>query len=425
MKVLMISWAWRNFGGDWTYVDNVKRLYEDNGYEVIPFSTIHEDNVKNDYEQYFVNSSNYTELNRTKNISNSVNAIKNSVISVDALDKVTQLIEDHEIAFAHLHIIHHHITPGVIWKLKKAGIPIIWTLHEYKLLCPEGHFISNGKICEKCYDHKFYNCALNKCKKQSFLASTLASIDAYFYYFGNVYDNVDLFLCPSQFLLNKFEQFNFPKKKLKLTNYCYDIVGLDNQINEIELNPLPEEKQAKYIFFVGRVERLKGVFTLIQAVAGTDIVLKIAGTGQAMGEVLQYIEANNITNVEILGFQEKKNVYKLTYNALFVVCPSEWYENYPFSVIESMLISKAVVGANIGGIPELVINDETGFLFEPGNYVELQNKLLKLWNDPDLCTKFGIEGRKYAYSKVNFNTHWMILKELIKSLPIKELKPSI
>lgn len=419
MKILLATWTWYPIGGDWTYVENVKRLYEDKGHEVIPFSTHSENNLETEYDKYFVSTFNYKELNQKKSLLNGVRAVKNSVVSFDALDKIEQLIKDHQIDFAHFHIIQHYVTPAIIWKLKKAGIPIIWTLHEYKLICPENTFVSNGVVCEKCYDHKFYNCALNKCKKQSFLASLLASIDAYVYHFTKTYSKVNYFLCPSQFLLEKYKQFNFPESKLLLTNYCYDIASLDRQLQELQLEyPSPP---SKYILYVGRIEKVKGIITLIEAVAGTDILLKIAGTGNLFEEVTDYVRNQKLDNIEFLGLQNKRDVYRLTKDALCVVCPSEWYENYPFSVIESMLLHKAVVGASIGGIPELVIDNQTGFLFEPGNAVELKDKLLTLWQNPELAVEFGANGREYAYNKVNFDTHWEILENIIEKLPIRQL----
>jgi len=421
MKVLLVNWAWRNVGGDWTYIDNIKKLYEQNGYEVIPFSTLNDGNVKSNYEQYFVESANFKELNKNKSLLAGFKAAGNSVISYDAIKKIKKLLKEHKINFAHFHNIHHHITPAIIPALKNAGIPIIWTLHDYKLICPDSNFVSNGEICEKCFDKKFYNCTLNKCKKNSYPASLLATLDAYLYNFWGVYEKVDLFLCPSQFLLDKFKQFNFQSSKLRLTNLCYDINQLDHQIKHLSSDQQLVADNEKYIFYVGRIEKIKGIFTLIEAVAGTEIKLKIAGSGEAIKEAINYVKDNNLDNIEFLGFQDKKNIYKLTYYAQFVVCPSEWYENYPFSVIESMLISKAVVGAKIGGIPELVVDNKTGFLFESGNQVDLQSKILTLWNNPGLCTRFGIEGRNFAYGKVNFDTHWKILKDLIETLPVSVL----
>jgi glycosyltransferase involved in cell wall biosynthesis len=418
MKVLMVSWSWYPVGGDWTYIENMKRLYEENGMEVIPFSTKHGKNLPDENEKYFVTGYDYKELNQKKNFSSSIKALKNSVVSFEALHNIDHLLEEHDIAFAHLHIIHHWVTPAIIWKLKKRSIPIIWTLHEYKLICPEGSFTSNGKVCEKCFGGKFYSCAINKCKKQSFLGSSLASLDAYFYNFSNAYKHVDAFLCPSEFLLNKFKQFGFHPTKLKLTNLCYDVDAIDRFVED-DSNDKNYEVNDRFIFYVGRIEKLKGIQTLIEAVRETPIKLKLAGTGAALDEMKALVQQNGISNVEFLGFQDKATVYALTLKSLCVVCPSEWYENYPFSVIESLLLSKPVIGSRMGGIPELVIDAETGYLHDAGSAIQLREKMMALWNNPELAIAMGRNAREFVHSKVNFGTHWKIIEEIIADLSIR------
>ncbi|MBU3713998.1 MAG: glycosyltransferase family 4 protein [Ferruginibacter sp.] len=419
MKILLATWSWYPVGGDWTYVENVKRLYESHGIEVIPFSTYNEKNISSEYDHYFVKAYDYKELNKSKGIITGFKALKNSVVSVEALKKIDKLLDEHQIDFAHLHIIHHWVTPAIIKKLKKRNIPVIWTLHEYKILCPEGTFVSNGKVCEKCINGKFYNCALQKCKKKSFLASTLAAIDAYYYRFSGVYKKVDLYLCPSDFLRKKFIQFGFPENKMRLTNYCYDIEFIDQFYNKYFNTGLDLSiTQVPYVLYVGRIEKLKGIKTLIDAVRGTNIQLKIAGTGAALVEMQSYVSDNGLSNIEFLGFQNKERVYELTINSLFVVCPSEWYENYPFSVIESLLLHKPVIGSDMGGIPELIIDGETGFIHKAGDSNMLRNQMLKLWTDPSLAKQMGVKARAFIVQKVNFQTHWEVLKKLTKEINV-------
>ena len=357
MKVLLATWSWEPVGGDWTYIQNVRTLYEKNGYEVIPFSTYQADKEKPAEGKYFVKAYDYKKLNKKKGIIAGVRAAKNSVVSLEAMKKIDQLLEDHEISFAHIHTIHHWLTPAIIWKLKKKNIPVIWSLHDYKLICPEATMFSNNKICEKCFGGNFYQCAVNKCKKQSFLASALASLDAYFYNWNGIYKKVDAFLCPSEFLLKKFKAFGFSNPNIYLTNLCYDINLIDTYIQNHHKVALAE-KENDFILYVGRIERNKGIHTLIDAVEGTGIKLKIAGTGSSLEELKIMVAEKQLTNVEFLGFQKKEAVFELTMKSLFVVCPSEWYENYPYSVIETLLFSKPVVGSNIGGIPELVIDGQ-------------------------------------------------------------------
>jgi glycosyltransferase involved in cell wall biosynthesis len=240
-------------------------------------------------------------------------------------------------------------------------------------------------------------------------------LDAYFYNNSGVYDKVDAYLCPSEFLLNKFKQFNFQPHKLRLTNYCYDIASIDKFVDQREALEVDEQEE-KFVLYVGRIEKLKGILTLIRAVEGTSIVLKIAGTGSFLDEAKRYVRDNEINNISFLGFQNKEVVYDLTIRSICVVCPSEWYENYPFSIIESLLLSTPVVGSTMGGIPELVLEGKTGFLHEPGDFLTLRLKILLLWEDELLRKQLGSQAREFAYSKVNFTTHWHIIKKIIEEL---------
>jgi len=418
MKLLLVNWSWYATGGDWTYIENIHKLYETHGFEVIPFSTHNKKNTFSPYSKYFVSAYDFKELNKHKTFSNGIKALRTSVVSSDALNKLDRILEKHDIKFAHLHNIHHYITPAIVEKLHKRGIKIIWTLHDYKIICPENSFVSKGKVCEKCMDGSFYHCAINKCKKNSLLASALATFEAYYYHKKNTYQVVDFYLCPSGFLLDKFLQFGFDKNKMLLSGLCYDISLIDRFIEQSKTLPTLQNMD-KYILYVGRLEDIKGVKTLIEAVRGTDIHLKIAGRGNAEESLTNYIQTENISNVELLGFKKKDDIFALTQHASFGVCPSEWYENYPFSISETFLFSKPVVGSNIGGIPELVIDEQTGLLFEAGNQAQLREKLLRLWNDEELVSKLGQQARKHSYTLFNYETHWNMIHSVIQKLKLK------
>ncbi len=412
MNILLVNWSWYPTGGDWTYIENVKKLYEVKGHQVIPFSTNNIKNVSTPYAKYFVDAYDFKELNKHKNISNGIKALKTSVISKNALMKLDMLLDDFKIDVAHLNNIHHYLTPAIIEQLSKRGIKIIWTLHDFKIICPENSFISNGKLCEKCMTGNFYYCAVNLCKRKSFLASSLASFEAYYYHERRTYNLVDYFLCPSNFLKKKFEQFGFENAKMVVTNSCYDISQIDKYIY---LNSQKKGKETanKYVLYVGRLEEIKGVQTLIDAVSNSDIQIKIVGSGSFSDQFKT--QAGNSKNIEFLGFKSKEEVFELTMQSLFVVCPSICYENLPFSIIESFLFNKPVVGADIGGIPELVVNELTGLLFEPGNADHLFEKLNYLWRNENIVHTYGEAARQKAYELVNFSDHWNKINALLHS----------
>jgi glycosyltransferase involved in cell wall biosynthesis len=418
MKILIVNWSWYPTGGDWTYISNLIKLYENNGHEVLPLSTMNEKNVNTNYPEYFIKSLNYKKLKK-RNIFDGIKVIRNSIVSFDALRKVDEIIATHDINIVHLHNIHHYITPSIIWKFKNAGIKIIWSLHDCKIICPDSLFVSNGKICERCITGNFYECALNKCKKESLQASILASVEAYFYHKSGIYKNVDAFLCPSDFIRRKFEQFGFDKEKLHVTNLTYDISIIDDYIEKRNENIVPKKTERQilpYILYIGRMEKIKGVGTLINAVKGTGINLKIIGSGEEFKDIQEMLLQNNIVNIELLGYMDKLSVFEFTMNAKFVICPSECYENYPFSIIESFLFSKPVIGSRIGGIPELVIDEVTGYLFEPGNFEDLRKKILKLYFNENVIQSMGSNARKYIKEIVNFKMHWSKLSLIINTL---------
>ena len=413
MKVLLINWSWFATGGDWTYVENINKLYMSHGHEVIPFSTHNKKNVFSPFSKNFVSAYDFKELNKNKTFNNGIKALRTSIVSSDALYKLDRILKEHDIKVAHLHNIHHYITPAIIKKLHERGIKILWTLHDYKIICPENSFVSNGKICEKCITGNFYHCAINRCKKNSYLASALASFEAYYYHKKNIYDLVDIYLCPSRFLLQKFEQFGFKKSKLFESNLCYDIEIIDNFIKKSEPDFNTSVKKEKYALYVGRLEEIKGIRTLIKAIKDTEIVLKIVGSGNAQDDLKILAEMQGINNVQFLGFKNKTEVFELINNSLFGVCPSEWYENFPFSIAETFLFSKPVVGSKIGGIPELVVDNKTGLLFEPANVQQLREKLMKLWNNHNLVVELGKNAKVHATDLYNFETHWNKISPLL------------
>lgn len=405
----MVNWAWYRCAGEWTYIDNLKTLYQNHGHDVIPFSMKSSKNDDtNSFDKYFIEHIDYKELNKNKTISNGIRAFSKTIFSQEAKKKLEQLLSDHTVDIAHLHDINHYLTPAILPVLKKHNIPIIWTLHDYTLICPEGSFISDSSVCENCRGGSFYHCAVQKCKKGSFLASTLAAIENTVHRYSNVFRHVDYFLCPSQFLYDKFREFNFYPDKLVLTNLC------------CEIQPVSAEKKTeRYIIYAGRLAKLKGLQSLLKAVHGLDVKLYIAGEGAEFAACNSYINDNQLAHVELLGFKSKAEIHALIQYAEMLICPSEWYENFPYTIIEAMLLRTAVIASNIGGIPELVIDGKTGVLFEPGDAMQLRSKITDLLNDSRLREQLAENAYNRTTSIVNYQHHYNILQEVYSNVGLK------
>ncbi|MEO6000211.1 MAG: glycosyltransferase family 4 protein [Chitinophagaceae bacterium] len=402
LKILMVNWIWHRVAGEWTYIDNLQSLYKRYGHEVIPFSMKHPKNVDaHGYEQYFIDTINYTELNKNKSLNNSIRAVSKTIYSREAKIKLRQLLLHCKIDVVHLHDVNHYLTPSILPILKEHNIPILWTLHDYTLICPESTFVSGGRICENCKGGNFYHCALQRCKKGSLLASILAAAENTVHTYTKAFKYVDYFLCPSAFLLNKFRAFNFYPDKLVLSNLC------------CEMNPMPEKKAGQpYIIYAGRLAKTKGILTLLNAMKGVPVQLLIAGDGPEAATINKFITDNQLSHITMLGFTAKEPLYDLVQNAVCLVCPSEYYENFPYTVIEAMLLKTPVIAAAIGGIPELVIHQETGLLFEPFSSRALQAQILRLLHDSDLQLSLAKKAYSQTAGMVNYQQHYNILKNV-------------
>ena len=379
-----------------------------------PFRWTNEKNFPNPFSEYFISNIDYRELNRNKTLVSGLKAVRNTLYSTEARSKLKLLLEKYHIDLVHLNNVHHYLTPAsIIPEIKQKNIPIIWTLHDYVILCPNTTFISHEKVCEKCKGGKFYQCILNKCKKNSVQASFVASLESYANKFSDPYKYVDYFICPSVFIKKKFEAFGFDSRKLKQIYNLFDIHSVSGQYEA----PL-ETANRPYIVYVGNILKVKGIFTLVNAMTGLNLDLLVIGSGEHFGELKELVENGRLQNVKLLGKMPKEEVFRFVQHAMFVVVPSEWYENLPYSLVESLLLAKPVLGADIGGIPELVIDGVTGKLFQPANTTDLRLKIEWMMSDKDKLIQMGKKAREHALNMVNYDAFAQNLSPVFESLQL-------
>lgn len=410
MNILVVNWAWYPTGGDWTYVENVVNIYQQKGHNVIPFSMKDERNFSSAYSDYFIENIDYKKVNK-RSISAGIKVVMKSIYSLEAQENIERLLNDVKIDFAHINVIHHYITPTILKILKKRGIPIIWTLHEYTPICPDSIFVSHGKVCERCFGGKFYNCITHSCKKGSYLASTVAALENYVHKYLNYYAYVDYYVCPSNFQKEKYKQFGFFNEKLVQIYHGYDYSSVE------KAKLISGKTEEKYIVFVGRLEKIKGAHTLLKAIRSfPGITLKIVGDGTQEAELIAFKDAYGLNNVTFLGKKTKLETLQIINGADFLICPSECYEVLGFTVVEAMALGKPVIGAAIGGIPEMVINNYTGLLFQPGNSEELAAHINLLYGNESLIAEMGKNAHAHINKLINNQTHFESLQKLIPGL---------
>lgn len=410
MNILVVNWTWYPSGGDWTYVENVVNVYQKKGHTVIPFSMKDDRNFETPYSEYFIENIDYKKINK-RSISAGIKVVAKSIYSTEAQKNLEHLLSVVKIDAAHINVIHHYITPTILKILKDRKIPIVWTLNDYTCICPESTFVSHDEVCERCYGNAFYNCITHTCKKGSYLASTVAALESYVHQYLDYYAFVDHFICPSVFSYNKFKQFNFHTDKLTQLYYCYDPAGIDLTKPKVKL---PGER---YIIFVGRLEKIKGALTVLKAMLNCpDIHLKIVGTGTQEASLKDFKEKNQLNNVSFEGKKNKQDTLALVTNADFLICASEWYEVLGFTVVEAMILGRPVIGSDIGAIPEMVLHNHTGLLFEPGNHEELAALIKQLYNDIAMAERMGKNAQLHINTLINTEKHFEGLQKLIPGL---------
>ena len=383
MNILLANWSWFPSGGDWTYIDAICKLYIEKGHTIIPFSQIDKRNLDTPYSKYFVSKIDYESINKKRDITNSIKVVTKAIYSFEAKRNLERLLNENQVDIVQLNIINNSLTPSIIKACKNKNIPIVWRILQYKPICPNAYFYSKNNICEACKVKKYYMCTLKKCVKNSYSASLIATIESYFYSIVKYYNYVDLFLFQGNFSRNKFIEYGIDAKKTFT-------IGNPLYLRNIE----PDYSNENYILFFGRLEKIKGVATLLKAMKHLpDIKLKLIGIGNDESTFVEYVELNNMTNIEFLGHRWNKDLEDILVRSSFVIVPSEWYEVSPYSIIQSFAYGKPVIGSNIAGISDLIENNVNGLLFEPGDSDSLKDKINFLFYNRKLITDFGKKAR--------------------------------
>lgn len=371
MKVLLVNTYHYLRGGDCRHVFGLERLLRNMGHQVHFFSMKSQANKYCRDSEFFIEHIDYREAIKNGGLLNAVNVVRNSIFSREAKIKIGELLEHVKPDIAHLHSIRHHITKSVLPELAKRNIPVVWTLHDYKELCPNTSFFNGRAICEQCKNKKYHHVILNRCKKNSLPASIITYVEALINGRSKYENLVDLYISPSHFLRQKFLEYGYAEEKIRhLPNFI-----------EMDLFQ-PRFTYDNYLLFLGRLEREKGIETLIRAFLKTKgcttLGLKIAGTGTLENSLKKIVDQSGHTNIEFLGFLRGEDLANVTMNAKAIVIPSEWHENYPFSALEAMAYGKPIIASRVGGLPEIIEDNETGLLYEPCNESQLLEKILQM-----------------------------------------------
>lgn len=352
LKILLVNKFYYPRGGDCIVMMNTERLLLDAGFDVAVYAMQYPDTVDSPYKKYFA-----SEISFSGGLKQKFAGLKRTLGMGDITASFTKLLDDFRPDVVHLHNIHSYLSPVLAKIAHRRGIRVVWTLHDYKLLCPAYTCTRAGHPCELCFTQKT-PVLRHRCMKGSLAASTIAWLEAKKWNRKALESYTDTFICPSEFMASKMHAGGFNPHKLEVLCNFVD-PGKLSLLQHAEVR-----QRQPYYCYVGRLSEEKGVRTLLEAASRLPHELRIAGNGPLADELKARFA--RCEHIKFLGHLNAQEVAALLSQAQFSVLPSEWYENNPLGVIESLCAGTPVVGAEIGGIPEL-IDPDTGISFASAN----------------------------------------------------------
>lgn len=367
MNILQIHNFYKNRGGEHFVLESEKKLLEENGHKVIQI------NADNNNLKIYIKK-------------------RHSFYS-----KIINTINNYKIDIAHIHNVHHIIGPKIYKILSNKNIPIVQTLHNFRFLCINGLFYDNkNNICELCKDGNLINSVVKKCYHNSYLLSFLMAnrvrkTKKY------VKKYVSRFIALNSFAKNKMVEGGFDKNKISI------------KPNFLRNNKIKKYSDKNYALYIGRLSREKGIGYLLKAFEDLDFELKIAGSGPFKNIVKKYSDKHD--NIDYLGYVSGKQKIEYLSNCSFIIVPSTWYEMFPISILEAYKYIKPVIATDLGGIPEIVKDGISGFLFEKDNIESLKNSINKIIKGKKYI-KMGKNARKIFEKKYTAEENYRLLMDI-------------
>ncbi len=390
-------------GGSERVMFDTARLLESRGHSVRFFSMAHPENLPHPDSVHFVP---FVDLRAPSSLSQRLRTAGRILYYREARRRFARLLDESRPDLVHLHNIHHQISPSILPEIKKRGIPSAMTLHDYKLVCGTYRLERGGKVCEECAGGRYYRCLLRRCQDGSLAKSALTAAEMYLHHrLLRLWPMIDLFVSPSRFLKDKLAEMGFPGRIEVLPNFVVSEAFASDSVPQPDL-----------FLYLGRLSPEKGLFTLLQAFQHLGARLRILGDGPIRGELERAAARLAPGRVSFLGHRPREEIARELAAAAAVVVPSEWYENNPISVLEAYAAGRPVIGARIGGIPELVREGETGLTFESGNAEELAGKISFLLAHPAQGEKMGRAGRATVEKIFDPESYYGRLLEIYESL---------
>jgi len=387
LKILIVHEYYQQQGGEDTVLAAEKALLQKNGHEIIEF----------------------TENNHRIKEINPISLASQTIWSRPSFQRISELLIKEKPDLVHFHNTFPLISPSAFYACRKNNIPVVQSLDNPRLICPAATFYRNGRLCLDCLGKTpplpgiIHGCYHNS-RLQTTVVAAMLTIHRWL---KTWQDQVDAYLVATEFYRNIFIEAGLPSRKIYVKPHF------------IQNNPLlrVNNNKGEYVLIIGRLDPEKGVRTLLEAWKKLKIPLIIRGDGRLEKEIRNYIEKENIDSINIVQRLSSEELDHLISNARFLIWPAEgYYETFGMVAVESFAHGIPVVASNIGVMAEIVIDNETGLLFKPGDPDDLASKVERLWSHPEESTRMGLNARKEYESKYTSERNYELLVDIYSSV---------
>ncbi len=406
MKILFCNKYSFGFSGTEAYLFEVMELLRARGHEVALFAMADPKTEPSEFETYLVPHINFKSAQLGK--LEQARLAAHAIYSTDSRHRLREAVAQFRPDVAHVRNIYHHLSPSILWELKAQGIPVVYHLNDFKLLCPAYNLTAQGHACECCQGGKFWHVITAGCYAGSPASRAVLAAEAYTHrWLGTYRECVDRFVAPSEFVRQKLIENGWPEEKITVLPHFQREQSADVNVSTVNAP----------ILYFGRLSIEKGVADLLQAMRHIPrLPLQIVGDGPQRADLLKLADDLSLSNVEFVGQVQGESLNQLILRSRFTVFPSRAYETLGKSILESYSWGRAVIASNLGSRREFVRDGKTGILFPPGGISELIAAINRLAGDPAAAATMGEAGRELLRERHNPEMHYEQLQQIYVEL---------
>lgn len=412
MKIALVNYRYFVSGGPERYMFNIKEVLEKHGHIVAPFSIKHNKNSKSDYESYFLDAigtgNEVYNHEYPTDLKTKIQVVGRMLYSFEAKQKFKHFLKEVQPDIVYILHFQNKLSCSIIDAAKEMNIPVVQRISDFGHICPNAHlYREKVGICESCTSNSLFQAVKYKCISNSYSHSAIKAFSLAIMNINRVKDKVDGFVFPSTFTRNKYIAKGFDVKKT---------FHIPTFFNPAQLAQSKEIRYGDYAVYIGRLEKEKGIETLINAFLKTDHKLKIIGFSNDSYEAsLKSMVQGREDQIAFLGKLDFEEISNYLQECLFTVVPSEWFENFPNTVLESFAFKKAVLATNIGSLPEIV-NESNGFCFDYASSDSLKEKINYMFSNKEEAQIKGENGFKTLNTDYSSDYHYSQLISVFKKI---------